>query len=291
MSENRSNRRQFLGQLGLMGAGAMLGSCAVTAAPNTPNLDMDVLNFALNLEYLEAEFYQWAAFGKGLSAADSGGGPASVGGKKVNFTDDRVRQYAEEIAQDELAHVRALRATIIAHKGTPVARPKIDIGAAFTAAANAASAGGITNFDAYANDLTFMHAAFVFEDVGVTAYSGAAPLLTDKGILGAAAGILAVEAYHAGTVRSYLYSRKDEMAFGLKVEQIVAAISNLRDKADGENEDKDQGITAAGKANIVPTDANGIAFARTTAEVLSIVYLGGAGKGGFFPEGLNGNIK
>lgn len=288
MSENKTNRRQFLGSLGLMGAGAMLGSCAVVAAPNKPNIDIDVLNFALNLEYLEAEFYLWAAFGRGLSAADSGGGPASVGGRKVTFTDDRVRQYAEEIAMDEEAHVRALRATIIALGGKPVARPKIDIGAAFTAAASAASNGAIKDFDAYANDLTFMHGAFVFEDVGVTAYNGAATLITDPKILQAAAGILAVEAYHAGEVRTYLYANKDQMAYGLKVEQIIAAISALRGKVGG---GKDEGITKNGKANIVAADENAIAYARTTAEVLRIVYLGNVGKGGFYPDGLNGNIK
>lgn len=288
MSENRSNRRQFLGQLGLMGAGAMLGSCAVVAGPNKQNIDLDVLNFALNLEYLEAEFYLWAAFGAGLSAADSGGGPVAIGGKKATLSAD-IQQIAEEIARDEEAHVRALRATITKLGGSPVARPQIDIGPAFAAAADAASGGKIKGFSPYANDLFFMHGAFVFEDVGVTAYNGAATLLTDSGVLQAAAGILAVEAYHAGAIRHYLYeNRKTPVAAGLTVEDVVGAISALRGKVGG---GKDEGITKGGKANIVAADANAIAYARTTREVLNIVYLGGSTKGGFFPNGLNGTIK
>jgi len=54
---------------------------------------------------------------------------------------------------------------------------------------------------------------------------------------------------------------------------------------------KDQGITLSGKANIVLADSNAVAFGRNTAEVLAIVYLGGMGRGGFFPNGLNGTIK
>ena len=60
---------------------------------------------------------------------------------------------------------------------------------------------------------------------------------------------------------------------------------------DGPGE-KDQGIRWKDSANIIPTDANGLAFSRSTGEVLNIVYLGGAGSGfGFFPNRLNGAIK
>ncbi len=296
-NESRTlNRRQALGSLGMMGVGATLAACVPTVVAQMPDIDVDVLNFALNLEYLEAEFYSWAAFGKGLDAADAGGGPASIGGKKLVYTgqpiDGAVQAYIEEIANDEIAHVKFLRAAL---GSKAVARPLMDIGGvggAFEAAAKAASNNALAGFDPYANALFFLHGAFIFEDVGVTAYKGAARLITNKDFLEAAAGILAVEAYHAGEVRTLLYSQKDVVAAaGLKVSAIVQAISNLRGSVGG---GKDQGILNMpdnGKGNILPTDANSIAFSRSTAEVLAIVYLGGTGKGGFFPNGLNGSIK
>jgi hypothetical protein len=50
--------------------------------------DADILNFALNLEYLEAEFYNCAVTGSGLPATLRGGGPASIGCQKANITGD-----------------------------------------------------------------------------------------------------------------------------------------------------------------------------------------------------------
>ncbi len=147
------------------------------------------------------------------------------------------------------------------------------------------------SFDPFADENSFLLGAFVFEDVGVTAYKGAAPLPRSPDILEAAAGLLAVEAYHAGEVRTVLFGRGQE---GAGVDQAANAISALRDAADGEG-DTDQGITEGdaddGTANIVPTDANGLAFSRTFQQVLNIVYLGGPTPGGFFPVGLNGVIR
>jgi hypothetical protein len=282
-----AGRRAFLRSVGLGAVGVAAlgaGGLAPSEAQAAHLTDTNILNFALNLEYLEAEFYLMAAFGTGLTSAETSGTGALggvIGGRKVSFASKDVRLYAEEIASDERAHVRFLRAALGSAK---VARPSINLRRSFTDAARAAGlvAAG-AEFDAFANENNFLLAAFIFEDVGVTAYKGAARYITNKDVLEAAAGILAVEAYHAGEVRSLLYAR-DFTSQAL-------AISRLRDSVDG-NTDLDQGIGGPDNANIVPTDANGIAFSRAPEQVLNIVYLGGSANAfGFFPNRLNGVIR
>lgn len=273
-----------------------MGACATTPGMSqSPNQDVAVLNFALNLEYLEAAFYL-AAVGR-INEIKNIGGSAEIrlpsgfdGTSPIAGMSQEVLEYAQEIAEDELAHVKFLRQAL---GSAAVDRPVIDLDQAFRAAGNAASNGAITNFNPFANELFFIHGAFVFEDVGVTAYKGAAKLITDKNnVLDPAAGILAVEAYHAGLIRLLLHERKDMMVTpSLTVEQVVQAISNLRGSVGG---GKDEGITKMGKANLVAADANAVAYGRTTSEVLKIVYLtgnAGVSMGGFFPMGLNGSIK
>ena len=283
-----AGRRAFIRHVGLVSAG--LGVLGVTTlqsheAHAQTLTDVNILNFALNLEYLEAEFYLRAAFGRGLADNDiTGKGTQGnvLGGRQVDFPNGSpVGAFAKEIAGDEEAHVKFLRGALGAAK---VARPRLDLRNSFTKAARAAGLiGNGQQFDPYANEINFLLAAFIFEDVGVTAYKGAARFIDNKDYLEAAAGILAVEAYHAGEIRTLLYQRG---AFDQ-----TKAISKLRDTADGAG-NRDEPIKVAGKANIVPTDANGVAFSRTPDQVLNIVYLGGEAAGfGFFPNKLNGPIK
>jgi hypothetical protein len=314
--QRRTERRRFMkvagGAVAAAGGLSMLAACGSdddntlpppvvtpTPTPSSAQIDLDVLNFALNLEYLEATFYSYAAFGSPLSTASvTGTGTlgAVTGGRKVAFTDPVVQQYALEIAADEVAHVNFLRAAL---GSAAVALPALNIdggpNGAFTAAARAAGLVPATGtFDPYANDENFLLGAFIFEDVGVSAYKGASPLLVNKTFLEAAAGILAAEAYHAGLVRTVLYAKGVQTP---ALRTSADAISNARDSLDGAS-DLDQGISpittgAVTASNIVPTDANGIAFSRTPSQVLNIVYLNrtAASSGGFFPAGLNGNLK
>jgi hypothetical protein len=287
LSTAATGRRGLMARsLGLAGA-IGLGGAAILAKPAKAQAitEADVLNFALNLEYLEAEYYLRAAYGRGLDPSDTGsssnpGGPVT-GGRQVRFGARYQREIAQEIAQDELSHVRLLRSVL---GKAAVARPAIDLSRSFAALGRATSVpSGSMMFDPFATEENFWLGGFTFEDVGVTAYKGATPALKDSPYLEAAAGILAVEAYHAGEIRSMLLRAGKGF--------LASRIARARDMIDGPTV-TDQGLSNQGKVNIVPADMSGVAFSRTPRQVLDVVYLGtGASKGGFFPHGLNGTIR
>lgn len=283
----RITRRAALKGVGLgLGAAGLSGITGCPMPPVAENLDAEIFTFALNLEYLEAEYYNRAARGRSLTdlGVAVGAGAGSVtGGRKVIFTNQAFQDYADELAANETAHVNYYRQVL---GGAAPDRPQIDFEAGFNAAARSAGlVGPNESFDAFANETNFFLGGMLFEDVGVTAYRGAAPLITDKGYLASAGGILAVEAYHMGLVRSLLFES------GAAARSAANAISDARDALDGEL-DLDQGIDDNGRANIVPTDQAGLVFARTPRQVLNIVYLAVNGdRGGFYPQGFNGNLS
>ncbi|MBY9063506.1 ferritin-like domain-containing protein [Sphingomonas yunnanensis] len=308
----RTARRRFLKVAGggtlALGGVSLLSGCFDSEGSDAPMptptptptaaavTDSDILNLALNLEYLEAQYYLFAVNGSGLASSltASGSGTAGgtvTGGAKVDFSGDAlVGAYAREIAADEAAHVAFLRAAL---GSAAIAMPNINISGdangAFTAAARAAGViGSSDTFNPYASPENFLLGAYLFEDVGVTAYKGAAPLLSSKVFLEAAAGILAAEAYHAGLVRTVLYAK------GIATPALVTAASKISDARDALDQggDTDQGLTGAnGAANLVPADSDAIVYSRNSRQVHNIVYLNATGAnqngGGFFPNGTN----
>jgi len=277
----QNGRRAFMRTLGLGAAGAALLGMGGNAAQAQTVGAAEVFNFALNLEYLEAEFYLRGAFGRGLADSDiQGQGTLGgvTGGRQVTFDTPLVRAYAQELASDEEAHVRLLRGIL---GNARVARPAINFVDSFNALARFSGLGN--SFDAFANETNFLIASFVFEDVGVTAYKGATPLIRNNEFLEVAAGLLASESYHAGLIRAVLAAR------GLF--DPAQRISNLRNFFDGPA-DTDQGIGTQQSPNLFPADANGLPYSRTPAQVLAIVYADGQARpGGFFPNGANGAVR
>ncbi|MCQ8242014.1 ferritin-like domain-containing protein [Rhizosaccharibacter radicis] len=281
-------RRNLLSGVAAGGVGAILAGVggiptaarAQTAKPS----DEDILNFALNFEYLGAELYLHALTGSGLSAADTGGvgTPGSVlGGRAVAFSTDVIRQGVSKLAEDEVAHVRTLRTRLGA---LAIARPAINISAdwwtAIAVAAGVVPAG--QRFDPYADELSFVKAAYALEDVCVTALAGALPMFTNPADVATAGAFLAVEAAQASAIRVVL-GYTGQGAY-------TDAISNLRAQLSGAPDDI--GTSVPGNTVNFVSSSNGQVFTRTPAQVLNIAYGGGAVAGfGFFPNRVNGAIR
>lgn len=161
------HRSAFL-MKGVLAAGAAYG--ALAAGPMLRNAfaqaedgDIEILNFALTLEYLESAFYAQAL--------------------KDAKLDKEATQLAELIGGHEDEHVEALSATISDLGGKPVKAPGVDFG------------------DAFSSQDAFLATAQTFEDLGVSAYNGAAPDIQSKDLLATAGGIVQVEARHAAAIR------------------------------------------------------------------------------------------
>lgn len=254
------NRRNFLKGAGLAGIGlaaATLVSEKLESGEQVVHAsayaDSEILNFALNLEYLEAEFYLMATYGTTLvrsgiiSSADESG-PTTGGHMVPGFGSSPVAYVATALRVDEVAHVKFLRAAL---GSNAVRKPAINL--------DALGYG-------FSSVHSFLELSRQFEDVGVSAYLGAAPLINSSMYLAAAAAILSTEAQHSGSIR--LLCVMDGVS-SPAVDSLDVPPSSSK-----------------------PFDVNGNAMSipRTPQQVLNIVYHGGNCSGGFYPDGMNGSI-
>jgi Ferritin-like domain len=158
------NRASFILR-GALAAGAVYGAGAVApfvsnAFAATATSDLDILNFALTLEYLETDFYK-------------------VKGKSVGLG-GQAKALASSFGDEEAEHVAALTKAITSSGGKPVKKPMFDF--------------------PVTNQASFLKLAYVLENTGVGAYNGAGPSLTDKALLAAAGSIVQIEARHAASI-------------------------------------------------------------------------------------------
>lgn len=261
------NRRKFLqaagitagaiGTVGLTGCGGLIG--VDPEAGPAPSIE-DVLNFALNLEYFEASFYLYITTGSGLQTADMGPNPGKVtGGAQVKFTDPNVAALAQQLAADEQAHVQFLRAGMLAFNMTPVSMPSL----------NLAAMGAPTN------DATFLALARQLETVGTSAYEGGVQYLSSNILAVKYAALIHVaEGQHESVLRQFCIAK--------------GIASPAVDKFDRS--------PVLGPTTMFNTSTiTGLNTARNSSEVLQVVYaapgMTGVTSGGFFPAGLNGNVK
>jgi len=283
------NRRHFLAAVGMTSAAGIMAGCtdstvyapayasssAVSAVnPGGPGQN-DVLNFALNLEYLEATFYSFITQGADLPASViPGSGPITGAPGLLSFPTQQITDLLNEIYFDELSHVKALQSLLT---NFAISRPAI----------NLAAGGAITGTNA-------LSIARQFEDVGVTAYAGAAALLNSAN-LGYAAQILSVEGFHASALRLISIQNPSIAAYApadsLDVKPFdpgTPALAAAGPTANG-------GFFAtAGASTASAATPTGFAFTRTTSQVLGILFgnsASGTSKGGFFPGGVNGVIN
>lgn len=316
------SRRKFIAGVGASaGAVAVLGATGCgssSSSASTTVTDVDILNFALNLEYLEAQFYLYAATGAGLDSSDITPGSASGYETMGTVTPGNAamvagltsaqQQILNEIAYEEQEHVRFLRSAL---GSAAVPMPNIDLsffGPLAVAATITTAATGAGSFNPFSSFDYFLVGAFIFEDVGVTAYSGAAPLISSAGVaagyLTAAAGIMAVEAYHAGYVRTSLTGRAiaagsaaayPYLAAANLVEDLRATLTVGDSAAPSTSGSVETLLTlptslTTPSAIVAASAASAVGFSRTVNQVLHIVYGSptvGVAKGGFFPNGIN----
>ena len=150
---------------GAMAAGAVYGATAVGPFVNralgaTGTTDVDILNFALTLEYLETDFYKVKAKSLKLSAA--------------------TRKIAAQFGDQEAQHIAALTKAIQGAGGAPAKKPKFVFPAS--------------------DEKSYLKLAYVLENTGVGAYNGAGPAIQNVELLAAAGSIVQVEARHAATI-------------------------------------------------------------------------------------------
>ena len=208
--DDESHRRGFLKYAMLVGVGATLAAAcgnstsnstatsspSPTAAPSPSAAanpfgegDVGVLNYALTLEYLEADFYA-----KGVAAGILG--------------DDQ--KYIAPIAQHEAAHVTALLATLQKLNATPAKKPTLKY-----------------PDGTFTDKMKFLMTASVFEETGVKAYHGQITLVKDGAILGAAASIAGVESRHAAVIADILGQKQvpAPVEAHASVSEIVSAVT------------------------------------------------------------------
>ncbi len=154
--------------------------------------DIEILDFALTLEWLEAFYYQRAL-------------------KAVNMSSE-TKSLAQEIESNEFEHAKFLSGAIKSLGGKPTPAPTVSF--------------------PFAGESKFLQLAQTFEDTGVMAYNGAGPLIEAKDVLANAGRIAQVEGRHAAGIRMLRGQNPAEAAFDgvLSFQEVVRRVKPFVDE-------------------------------------------------------------
>ncbi|XP_021772887.1 desiccation-related protein PCC13-62-like [Chenopodium quinoa] len=263
-------------------------------------VDMMQLQFAQNIEHLEAEFFLWGALGYGLDKVAPQltlGGPPPIGVRKANL-DNFTEGIITEFGFEEVGHLRALKRTV---GGIP--RPLMDLSQQnFARVVNQAFESDLKPpFDPYRDSLSYMLASYIIPYMGLTGYVGANPQIKGYVTKRLLSGLLGNEAGQDAVIRMYLYERRMKLVhpYNFTVAEFTNRISILRNKL-GMCGIKDEGVVvppelgAEGRTstNVLSANQDSLSYARTPAEILRVLYETGNEHhpGGFYPKGANGEI-
>ncbi|KAK6911580.1 hypothetical protein RJ641_023673 [Dillenia turbinata] len=281
-------------------------SDALSEAPTPENAtpidkeDVDLLQFALNLEHLEADYFLWGALGYGLDDIAPElvmGGPTPIGVKKANL-DNLTESIIHEFGLEEVGHLRVIKSTV---GGFP--RPLMDLSAKNFATLIDEAFGKHLEppFDPYQDSLKYMIASYVIPYMGLVGYVGANPLINGYVSKRLLAGLLGVESGQDAVIRMYLYGRREEIVepYNRTVAEFTVQITNLRNRL-ANCGIKDEGIIVPQElgaenktvTNVLSADFDSLSYSRTPTEILRVLY--GTGDehkpGRFYPEGGDGRI-
>ncbi|KAE9601518.1 hypothetical protein Lal_00040575 [Lupinus albus] len=258
-----------------------------------PKSDVDLIEFFLNLEYLEAEFFLFGATGHGLDSFApelAQGGPSPIGAKMANL-DPLTKNVIYQFALQKIGHLRAVKRTV---KGFP--RPLLNISMEAFAQIMHNSAGELLDppFNPYANFINYLFASYLIPYLSLTGYMGASPQLQNATSKKLVAGLLGAESGQAGVIQSMVDTRPRVLAlpYNITVEEFENLISKQRNEL-GRKCLKDEGLEAPIFARkVYAYDKYIIPCPTTPKEILRIVYGGGDEHvpGGFFPKGAHGSI-
>ncbi|RYR12629.1 hypothetical protein Ahy_B04g070079 isoform A [Arachis hypogaea] len=250
--------------------------------------DADRIEFALNLEYLEAEFFLYGALGYGLDVVApelAGGGPAPIGAQLAALS-PLVRDLISQFAYQEVGHLRAIKKEV---KGFP--RPVLDLRVGTFARIMDSAFGRrlYPPFDPYASEINYLLASYVIPYVGLTGYVGTNPQLQNTTSKRLVAGLLGVESGQDAVIRTWLYERLEVrvMPYRLTVAEFTNRISVLRDRLGNAGVKEGRVV-----GNVLAANNASLSYDRTPEEILRIVYGTGDAHipGGFFPNGASGAI-